>query len=153
MSDKKNDDAFGASKMEQFEAERERFIPSSSSQSNARRGAASMGMADSWAKIENNPGVSVIAYCLASISMTVVNKYVVSGNQWNLTFLYLAIQVCPTLPRTPRDSYANRRHRTLYALLPFSSASSLVSSPTSLRLTPRRERDVREEILIEVICA
>lgn len=144
MSDKKNDDAFSASKTEQFEAERERFIPSSSSQSNARRGAASMGLSESWAKIENSPGVSVIAYCLASISMTVVNKYVVSGNQWNLTFLYLAIQVCCALPpRTPRDNKANPRCRTLSALLPFSSASSSASSRTSPRSTPRRERDVR----------
>ncbi|OAA57863.1 golgi GDP-mannose transporter [Niveomyces insectorum RCEF 264] len=43
-------------------------------------------------KIDNSPGLSILAYCLASISMTVVNKYVVSGNAWNLNFLYLAIQ-------------------------------------------------------------
>ena len=41
----------------------------------------------------NNPSASILAYCLASISMTVVNKYVVSGRSWNLNFLYLAIQV------------------------------------------------------------
>lgn len=41
---------------------------------------------------ENSPPVSIVAYCLASISMTVVNKYVVSGDAWNLHFLYLAIQ-------------------------------------------------------------
>lgn len=43
--------------------------------------------------IANNPTASILGYCLASISMTVVNKYVVSGSDWNLMFLYLAIQV------------------------------------------------------------
>lgn len=44
-------------------------------------------------QIANNPAASILGYCLASISMTVVNKYVVSGSDWNLMFLYLAIQV------------------------------------------------------------
>ncbi|KOS21463.1 GDP-mannose transporter [Escovopsis weberi] len=44
------------------------------------------------ASIDNSPGASILGYCLASISMTVVNKYVVSGSSWNLNFLYLAIQ-------------------------------------------------------------
>lgn len=44
-------------------------------------------------QIVNNPTASILGYCLASISMTVVNKYVVSGSDWNLMFLYLAIQV------------------------------------------------------------
>lgn len=44
-------------------------------------------------QLVNNPGASILGYCLASISMTVVNKYVVSGSDWNLMFLYLAIQV------------------------------------------------------------
>ncbi|GJN70119.1 GDP-mannose transporter into the lumen of the Golgi [Purpureocillium lilacinum] len=49
--------------------------------------------APSWLKsVESSGGVSVIAYCLSSISMTLVNKYVVSGNSWNLHLLYLAIQ-------------------------------------------------------------
>ncbi|CAK7232157.1 GDP-mannose transporter into the lumen of the Golgi [Sporothrix bragantina] len=42
--------------------------------------------------IANSPGASVIAYCLASISMTVVNKYLVSGTYWNMNSLYLAFQ-------------------------------------------------------------
>jgi GDP-mannose transporter len=46
-----------------------------------------------WSKIDNSPGASVLGYCLSSISMTVVNKYVVSGSSWNMNFLYLAIQV------------------------------------------------------------
>jgi len=45
-----------------------------------------------WDTIDHSPGISILAYCLASISMTVVNKYVVSGDQWNLMFFYLAIQ-------------------------------------------------------------
>ncbi|KAH7141462.1 UAA transporter family-domain-containing protein [Dactylonectria estremocensis] len=43
-------------------------------------------------EVVDNAPVSVLAYCFSSISMTVVNKYVVSGSYWNLTFLYLAIQ-------------------------------------------------------------
>lgn len=43
--------------------------------------------------LESSGGISVLAYCLSSISMTLVNKYVVSGNSWNLHLLYLAIQV------------------------------------------------------------
>lgn len=49
-------------------------------------------VAPAVSRFENSPPVSIAAYCLASISMTVVNKYVVSGTEWNLHFLYLAIQ-------------------------------------------------------------
>ncbi|KAF9245318.1 hypothetical protein BU15DRAFT_85642 [Melanogaster broomeanus] len=34
----------------------------------------------------------VISYCIASILMTVVNKFVVSGRQFNMTFLLLSLQ-------------------------------------------------------------
>lgn len=44
------------------------------------------------AHLTNSASASILGYCLASISMTVVNKYVVSGDGWNLMFLYLAIQ-------------------------------------------------------------
>ncbi|KAF5347226.1 hypothetical protein D9758_011093 [Tetrapyrgos nigripes] len=37
-------------------------------------------------------GTSVICYCLASILMTLVNKFVVSGPHFSMTFLLLAIQ-------------------------------------------------------------
>ncbi|KAH8881861.1 UDP-galactose transporter [Thozetella sp. PMI_491] len=40
----------------------------------------------------NSPIVSILAYCLSSLSMTIVNKYVVSGSFWNLNFFYLAMQ-------------------------------------------------------------
>lgn len=59
----------------------------------ARRPSAAPAAAG-LSTIANNPTASVLGYCLASISMTVVNKYVVSGSDWNLMFLYLAIQVC-----------------------------------------------------------
>ncbi len=47
----------------------------------------------SLSKLEHSPVLSILSYCLASISMTVVNKYVVSGSDWNLNFFYLAVQV------------------------------------------------------------
>lgn len=51
-------------------------------------------VASSASSISNNATASVLAYCMSSISMTLVNKYVVSGASWNLSFLYLAMQVC-----------------------------------------------------------
>lgn len=59
------------------------------------RSARAVGVADpslSLGKITNSAPISIGAYCFSSISMTVVNKYVVSGTSWNLTFLYLAAQ-------------------------------------------------------------
>ncbi|CAM1501318.1 Fc.00g104800.m01.CDS01 [Cosmosporella sp. VM-42] len=53
---------------------------------------ASSGLRHSLSTIDNNAPLSVLAYCLSSISMTVVNKYVVSGDQWNLAFFYLTAQ-------------------------------------------------------------
>ncbi|KAJ9150654.1 GDP-mannose transporter [Pleurostoma richardsiae] len=47
---------------------------------------------ESISKIDNSPGISILAYCLSSISMTVVNKYCVSGKDWNLNLFYLAVQ-------------------------------------------------------------
>ncbi|KAH7890681.1 hypothetical protein F5I97DRAFT_1837576 [Phlebopus sp. FC_14] len=35
---------------------------------------------------------SILSYCIASILMTVVNKFVVSGRQFNMTFLLLSLQ-------------------------------------------------------------
>ncbi|KAF4919284.1 ATP-dependent RNA helicase DBP9 [Colletotrichum viniferum] len=50
------------------------------------------GASTTTRRIENSTALSIVAYCLSSISMTVVNKYVVSGSSWNLTFFYLAVQ-------------------------------------------------------------
>lgn len=45
------------------------------------------------ADLDSNASASVIAYCVASISMTAVNKYIFSGGSWNLTFFCLTVQV------------------------------------------------------------
>ncbi|KAI1431613.1 hypothetical protein GGR50DRAFT_678662 [Xylaria sp. CBS 124048] len=91
MSDKKNEDY--AIRMPDtgirspFGEEKEPFIPPRPS-----RVASHQSLASRLAKVENNPSASILAYCFASISMTVVNKYVVSGSEWNLNFFYLAVQ-------------------------------------------------------------
>lgn len=44
--------------------------------------------------ITNSPIISILAYCAASISMTIINKFCVSGKDFNLNFFFLAVQVC-----------------------------------------------------------
>lgn len=44
--------------------------------------------------LANNPILPVLAYCGSSIMMTVMNKYVLSGLDFNLNFLLLCVQVC-----------------------------------------------------------
>ncbi|KAI5964903.1 VRG4 [Candida pseudojiufengensis] len=51
--------------------------------------ASSHSLANS---ISNSGPISIVAYCLSSILMTITNKYVVSGFNFNLNFLLLAIQ-------------------------------------------------------------
>lgn len=93
MSDKKNEDfvvrmpdsGFGSAEKDAFKARSPSRRPLSM--------GSSGGLPSSLAKVNNSPPISVLAYCLSSISMTVVNKYVVSGTFWNLNFFYLAIQV------------------------------------------------------------
>ncbi|KAH8161204.1 hypothetical protein CIB48_g7038 [Xylaria polymorpha] len=90
MSDKKNEDytiRMPDSGRSPFGGEKESFIPS-----RPARVAPHNTLSSRFAKVENNPTASIIAYCGASISMTVVNKYVVSGSEWNLNFFYLAVQ-------------------------------------------------------------
>ncbi|KAI0480792.1 UDP-galactose transporter [Xylariaceae sp. FL0804] len=90
MADKKNED-FSIrmpSPARSPYAQNEPFIPPRPSRAASHHGSVSSQLS----KIENNPGVSILAYCLSSISMTVVNKYVVSGTGWNLNFFYLAVQ-------------------------------------------------------------
>lgn len=91
MSDKKNDD-YGLRDAETGEGGK---VETAYSRSPSPRSSAHSG-GFSLAKIDNSPGASVLGYCLSSISMTVVNKYVVSGSSWNMNFLYLAIQVRST---------------------------------------------------------
>ncbi|GJC84212.1 GDP-mannose transporter [Colletotrichum liriopes] len=89
MSNKKNEDLEMSGMDEKEFGERESFLlkPEPHHQPRVDR-----GMGGIPAQLENSPGAAVLAYCFSSISMTVVNKYVVSGSSWNLNFLYLAIQ-------------------------------------------------------------
>jgi GDP-mannose transporter len=99
MDDKKNED-YAIKMPEQHEMRNfsGRSSPSSgrepflSSQSGSGKAG---GLHLPVSNITNSPPISILAYCLASISMTVTNKYCVSGANWNLNFFYLAIQVYP----------------------------------------------------------
>lgn len=87
MSNKKNED-------QDMSRRDEKFRPAP--QYRPRGDSGTMG--GILSQLENSPGAAVLAYCFSSISMTVVNKYVVSGSSWNLNFLYLAIQVYSLFP-------------------------------------------------------
>lgn len=96
MSKKDNDDFSVAIPEGTYELERlngEPGMDRSFSPSLTRQVSHQVKPAAPLSQLANNPGASILGYCLASISMTVVNKYVVSGSDWNLMFLYLAIQV------------------------------------------------------------
>lgn len=95
MSDKKNDDYVVSipKHSDDLADEKDPFMAASSSFSPSHQVQNDRKLADPLFKIRNSPGISLLAYCLASISMTLVNKYVVSGSSWNLNFFYLAIQV------------------------------------------------------------
>ncbi|KAB5558695.1 GDP-mannose transporter [Coniochaeta sp. 2T2.1] len=89
-SDKKNEDfVVRLPEDDGFSVEKDPFLRKSSPQKMSRRENL---LQQFYAKIDNSPPASIMAYCLSSISMTVVNKYVVSGTFWNLNFFYLAIQ-------------------------------------------------------------
>jgi GDP-mannose transporter len=90
MSNKKNEDVEMRA-VDGDMGEKDPFLGSSAPVTRPRRESTAGSY---FGKLDNNPGASIIAYCMASISMTVVNKYVVSGSSWNLNFFYLAIQVC-----------------------------------------------------------
>lgn len=55
--------------------------------------------------ITENPAAAILAYCGSSILMTVTNKYVLSGVNFNLNFFLLAVQARSVqnfwLPREP----------------------------------------------------
>ncbi|KAK4227727.1 putative GDP-mannose transporter [Podospora fimiseda] len=88
MSNKKNEDIEMRGADGDFGGEKDPFMGRSSPTVRRQEpvGVPSLG------KLDSSPQASIIAYCLSSISMTVVNKYVVSGSDWNLMFFYLAIQ-------------------------------------------------------------
>ncbi|KAK0646048.1 GDP-mannose transporter [Cercophora newfieldiana] len=92
MSNKKNEDIeMRANDGQEFGGEKDPFLSRSNSH-RARNDAPPIAVGAFIEKIDHSPGASILAYCLASISMTVVNKYVVSGSEWNLMFFYLAVQ-------------------------------------------------------------
>lgn len=100
MSDKKNEDYVvnmdsARSPRSPFGSEKEPFMVPTRP---ARAGAPPKALIQTIGRFENSPPVSVLAYCLSSISMTVVNKYVVSGTEWNMNFFYLAVQVSTRTP-------------------------------------------------------
>jgi GDP-mannose transporter len=93
MDDKKNEDY--SIKMPEIEMRNfnGRSSPSARDPFLSGSKAKSSGGGLHFSNITNSPPISILAYCLASISMTVTNKYCVSGANWNLNFFYLAIQV------------------------------------------------------------
>jgi GDP-mannose transporter len=94
MDEKKNEDF--AIKMPEHEMRSFSASPTHSAREPflSKPNGRSNGAPSPLANITNSPPISILAYCLASISMTVTNKYCVSGPDWNLNFFYLAIQVC-----------------------------------------------------------
>jgi GDP-mannose transporter len=50
--------------------------------------------APSLPAVANQPLIAVLSYCVSSIMMTVTNKYVLSGLDYNLNFFLLCVQVC-----------------------------------------------------------
>ncbi|KAF3770316.1 hypothetical protein M406DRAFT_284942 [Cryphonectria parasitica EP155] len=95
-TDKKSDDFVVRipDRSDSFQEEKDPFLARTPS----HRISHTPSFHDKFAKIQNSPGTSILAYCLSSISMTVVNKYCVSGRNWNLNLFYLAVQsiVCIT---------------------------------------------------------
>jgi GDP-mannose transporter len=91
MDDKKNEDYVVQMPDRDFDRdEKDSFLAKPNL---ARPSRGQNDLSQSFSALDNSPPLSVVAYCLSSISMTVVNKYVVSGTFWNLNFFYLAIQV------------------------------------------------------------
>ena len=51
-----------------------------------------MRSSKSSSSITENPVIAIFAYCGSSILMTVTNKYVLSGRDFNLNFFLLCVQ-------------------------------------------------------------
>ncbi|KAK7746061.1 GDP-mannose transporter into the lumen of the Golgi [Diatrype stigma] len=88
MSDKKTDDYAIRMPESGYREEKEPFIVPT----RPPRPQSQQSLNVKFSQIENSPPISILAYCLSSISMTIVNKYVVSGGEWNMNFFYLAVQ-------------------------------------------------------------
>ena len=116
MADKRSDDFVVRLPDMGLGGEKGRFMPKSSSRRPSN--AVPETVVSFVSSIESSGSASVVAYCLSSISMTLVNKYVVSGNSWNLHLLYLGIQVCRTrapaalpCPFSPNECPVHHRYR------------------------------------------
>lgn len=55
--------------------------------------------------VTDNAQLAILSYCMSSILMTVTNKYVLSGVDFNLNFFLLCVQVSRHTPG--REGYAN----------------------------------------------
>ena len=53
------------------------------------------------ASIANHPIVPILSYCVSSILMTVTNKFVLSGLDFNLNFFLICVQV--RRPPAPKE--------------------------------------------------
>jgi len=92
--DKKRDDGEFAINMGEA---KERFSPGPSSSASRPLLSPSVSSVSRSGRVLDpaNQGIlSVLCYCASSILMTTTNKYVLSGLDYNLNFLLLAIQVC-----------------------------------------------------------
>lgn len=95
--------------------------------------------------VSNNPAFPVLAYCGSSIMMTVMNKYVLSGLDFNLNFLLLCVQVCGGFCSLDPRRIANT-NSLWSALLQFKHASPWVLSPSVIS-TPMRPESVWTPII------
>lgn len=99
MSDKKNEDYVVRMPDSPRGGEKDPFMSRSPPRKPFNGASSTAGLNQSLSRLDNSPIISVVAYCLSSISMTIVNKYVVSGKGWNLSFFYLFIQVSTLVGR------------------------------------------------------
>jgi hypothetical protein len=84
------------------------------------------------AALNNNPILPVLSYCGSSILMTVMNKYVLSGLDFNLNFFLLCVQVrCLPYFMVSGDrsvlTESPEQHSPSFASLQFRPARRLVS--------------------------
>lgn len=85
MADKKRDD-FAIEMNDLDREQRETLLPHDRSTAQPPSSAPFITSA-------NQGPASILSYCMSSILMTTTNKYVLSGLDYNLNFLLLAVQV------------------------------------------------------------
>lgn len=98
--------------------------------------------------ITENPVAAILAYCGSSILMTVTNKYVLSGVNFNLPFFLLCVQVCQHVSSlqswsSPCRSLSSAWQPSRYAKAPESSHTG-TSTPMKRRSVGIRPQ-TREE--------